>query len=171
MNTITFVKLSEEAQIPSKDPHNAGLDVYMCFQEDYRIIPPHHSVLIPTGLASIIPEDYYVQIQERGSSGTLGLKYNAGVIDASYRGEWFLSVSNTRDIPFLIIKKEVLEKMDIISKEIIMSTYIIYPYEKALFQAIIHKVHNDIEIVQGAVEELEKATTSRGTGCLGSTNK
>ena len=34
--TIHFAKINQNAIIPSKIKENAGMDVYCCFDEDYR---------------------------------------------------------------------------------------------------------------------------------------
>lgn len=171
MNKIQFAKVSPNAIIPSREEDNAGLDVYCCFQEDYMIVKSSETRLIPTGIASIIPKNYYIQIQERGSTGSKGVKYSAGVIDSSYRGEWFLALTNTNKKDLLIIKKEILSGINDIAKKIIEENYIIYPYEKALFQGILHKVHNAITTTEISLKELNKDTTKRGSGKLGSSGK
>ena len=171
MNNIKFAKVRENAIIPTREEYNAGLDVYCCFDEGYIIIEPNQTRLISTGIASAIPIDYYIQIQERGSSGSKGIKYSAGVIDSSYRGEWFLATTNTNKRPILIIKKEVLDDMCCVAREIIEKGYIIYPYEKALFQAIIHNVCNEISQEEISFDELSKIPSERGDGKLGSSGK
>ena len=103
-NKIYFAKVREGAKIPERDIWNAGIDIYPCFDEEYMIIPPHSTKLVPTGIASAIPVDYYIQIHERGSTGSKGIKYSAGVIDSSYRGEWFLATTNTNDKAVVICK-------------------------------------------------------------------
>ena len=83
MSKIYFAKVKENAVIPKREKWNAGMDIYPCFDEEYMIIMPGETVLVPTGIASAIDDDYYIQIQERGSSGSKGIKYSAGVIDSS----------------------------------------------------------------------------------------
>lgn len=167
---ISFAKIKPEAKIPSRESWNAGFDIYPCFDGDYIIIEPHSTVLIPTGLASVIPENYYVQIQERGSSGSRGIKYSAGVIDSSYRGEWFLATTNTNSKPVIITRLDI-DSMCPGAIELIKRAYIIYPYDKALFQGVVHKVHNDLSIEEISIEELRATPSERGTGKLGSSGK
>ena len=107
MDKIVFAKVKENAQIPARDSWNAGFDIYPCFEEESFIIEPHTTALVPTGIASAVPENYYIQIQERGSTGSKGIKYSAGVIDSSYRGEWFLATTNTNNKPILITKMDI----------------------------------------------------------------
>lgn len=170
MDKIYFAKVKENAVIPQREQWNAGLDIYPCFEEDYMIIPPHSTVLVPTGLASAIPENYYIQIYERGSTGSKGIKYGAGVIDSSYRGEWFLATTNTNDKPVIISKLD-MENMDKSIRELIENAYIIYPYKKALFQGVVHNVHNELTREEISYEELRSIPSQRGSGKLGSSGK
>ncbi len=167
---IYFAKLKEGAKIPDKELYNAGLDVYPCFDEDYMLIPPGETRLVPTGIASAIPENYYIQIEERGSSGSKGIKYSAGVIDSSYRGEWFLATTNTNK-KTVIISKLDLNSLPSSVKKLIEESFIIYPYEKALFQGIIHNVHNELERREISYAELKAIPSKRGEGRLGSSGK
>lgn len=170
MDKIYFAKVKENAIIPTREPYNAGLDIYPCFDEDYMIINPNETKLIPTGIASAIPVDYYIQIQERGSSGGKGIKYSAGVIDSSYRGEWFLATTNVNTKPILITKLDI-DKLDENVKNIINEGFVVYPYSKALFQAIVHCVHNEILREEIPFEKLLKIPSERGEGKLGSSGK
>ena len=170
MNSIFFAKLRKDAQIPDRSPENAGLDIYPCFSEDYMLIEPGQTVLVPTGIASAIPTDYYIQIEERGSSGSRGIKYSAGVIDSGYRGEWFLAATNTNRKPVIISKLD-LDSLPPSVKELIEKSFIIYPYEKALFQGVIHHVHNELDRKEISIEELRRIPSSRGEGRLGSSGK
>ncbi len=170
MNKIYFAKIREDAIIPSREEYNAGVDIYPCFEEDYMIIEPGETKLVPTGIASAIPLNYYIQIHERGSSGSKGIKYSAGVIDSSYRGEWFLATTNANKKPLLITKIDI-ESLNEPIKSIIKNGYIIYPYEKALFQGVVHCVHNEIERCEISYEDILKIPSKRGEGKLGSSGK
>ena len=133
---------------------------------------PHNTKLIPTGLKSIIPKNYYVQIQERGSTGSKGIKYSAGVIDSNYRGEWFLAITNTNDVPLVLYDGDLAE--DFPSQ--VLETWnkanaICYPLYKAIFQGVVHKVNEDIDIVEVDSYTILKDKTKRGTGKLGSSGK
>lgn len=166
---LYFTKLKENAKIPERQSNNAGMDVYVCFDGDYAIIEPRCTELLPTGIASAFDENYYIQIQERGSSGSKGIKYSAGVIDSGYRGEWFLAAYNANDKPVIILKAsaELSEK----AMEIINRGFVVYPYEKALFQAIVHKVHNELETKEISPQQLLAFSSERGSGKLGSSGK
>ena len=94
MNNIKFAKVRENAIIPTKRDEDAGFDLYVCFDEDYIMINPLETKLIPTGIAVAIPTDYYFQIEERGSTGSRGIKKSAGVIDSGYRNEIFVAITS-----------------------------------------------------------------------------
>ena len=153
MDKIVFAKVKDNAQIPARDSWNAGFDIYPCFEEESFIIEPHTTALVPTGIASAVPENYYIQIQERGSTGSKGIKYSAGVIDSSYRGEWFLATTNTNNKPILITKMDISSLPENV-KELIEKAYIVYPYTKALLNAIpiaSLKYRKKLEIIKGEV--------------------
>ena len=164
---IKFTKLREDAKLPVRELPNAGFDIYVCFDEDYRVIESHSTELLPTGIASVISKGMYMQVQERGSSGSKGIKYSAGVIDSNYRGEWFLAVTNTNTKPIIIIKDRVYNSLDDVAKGIINKGYVVYSYEKALFQGILHRVY-DVDVTEIKNEELLNEQTTRGVGKLGS---
>lgn len=98
MDTIKFAKVRENAIIPLKDVENAGYDIYGIFEgnnDENRIVKPHTTKLIPTGIACALPSKYYFQVEERGSTGSKGIKKSAGVIDSGYRGEIFIAITNS----------------------------------------------------------------------------
>lgn len=168
---ILFTKLKKGATIPTKTEDNAGYDIYPCFEEDGLVILPGETKLVPTGLGSVIPTGYYLQIQERGSSGSKGIKYSAGVIDSSYRGEWFLATTNTNKVPVVILKKACCTDLDDYINGILKNALIVYPYEKALFQAVLHSVHNEVSSKEITKKKFLSFTTDRGDGKLGSSGK
>lgn len=97
---IIFAKVKENAIIPSKEQENAGFDIYACWdgvEKKDKIIKPHTTKLIPTGIACALPINYYFQVEERGSTGSKGIKKSAGVVDSGYRGEIFVAISNVND--------------------------------------------------------------------------
>ena len=79
MNQILyFAKTKETAIIPSKREEDGAFDIYACFEDDYMVIAPHETKLIPTGLASAFSSDYVAILKERGSTGTKGMGQRAG---------------------------------------------------------------------------------------------
>jgi dUTP pyrophosphatase len=164
---ILFAKVKPNAIIPSKKRENAGYDIYACFDEDYVVIKPHETKMIPSGIASACSSDYYFQLFERGSTGTKGIGQRCGVIDSSFRGEWFIPITNHND-EFLIIRKKGVTNQEIFGE--IMPYIIDYPYEKALCQCVLLPVP-DVEIEEKTYEELLQIHSERGTGCIGSSGK
>lgn len=105
-NELYFAKVRSTAIIPTKEKENAGYDIYACFDEDYLVIPPHTTKLIPTGVASAISDKYYLGVADRSSTGKIGIKYSAGIIDSGYRGEIFIGITNTNNVSVIISKLE-----------------------------------------------------------------
>lgn len=158
-NTIEFATVKTGAKVPSKRSEDAGYDIYACFDEDYMTIMPHETKMIPTGLISAFSEDYVIVLKERGSTGSKGMGQRCGIIDSGYRGEWFVPITNHNDKPIYIAKNKNLE-----------TDGILYPYEKAICQALI------LPSSQGVVKEIPypdicNAKSERGAGALGSSNK
>ena len=194
-NDLYFAKVNPNAIIPTKEKENAGYDIYACFNKDFLVIPPHSTKLVPTGIASAISDKYYLGVAERGSTGKIGMKYSAGVIDSGYRAEIFIGLSNINDVPIVISKltREELEENygkigygetiymteeeyeDLIYledyEEYDNLTCIIYPYSKAIAQLIVHEVHNEVEPKEISYEELQSIPSKRGIGSLGSSGK
>lgn len=165
-NDLVFAKVRPDAIIPTKDDENAGFDIYACFDMDYMVIPAHKTVLIPTGIASAMTEKYYLNVAERGSTGSKGMKYSAGIIDSSYRGEIFIALSNVNTQNIYISKISMRELRDSYNKPIGM----VYPYEKAIAQLIVHEVKK-MNVSEIPYEELRAIPSKRGIGALGSSGK
>lgn len=162
---IYWAKTKEEAIIPTKNDENAGYDIYACIPNNkVCMIKPLQTVLVPTGIAAAVSDDYYLQVQERGSTGKLGMKYSAGVIDSSYRGEIFIAITNVSDKSIFIGNDDVLKKADNDSK----STK--YPINKAIAQLVLHNVPK-LKSKEITYDELKNIPSKRGTGKLGSSGK
>lgn len=171
---IKFAKCKEGAKIPTRKEGSAGLDVYACFEEEYIKIEPHKSKLIPTGIKSAIDPNFFVMIEERGSTGVKGMKKSAGVIDPDFRGEWWICIYNSNDKPLFISKinseeiyKELLKEYPSQNLE---ESIIVYPYEKAIAQAMILPVP-DLDVEEWTEEEIMSVPSLRGEGQLGSSGK
>ncbi|MGL5689201.1 MAG: dUTP diphosphatase [Bacteroidales bacterium] len=173
MDKILFAKLRDGATIPSKREEDGAFDVYACFDEDYMVLQPHETKMIPTGLCSAFSIDYVAILKERGSNGSKGIGQRAGVVDSGYRGEWFVPLTNHNNVPLVIAKKRV-DIWDISlaltgNKEI-TKDHILYPYEKAVCQCIMVEVPK-LTIQEATVEEIQAISSERGTGMLGSSGK
>jgi len=163
---VKFAKVRKDAIIPTKELENGGFDIYANFNEDYIEIAPHQTVMIPTGIASAFSNDYVAILKERGSTGTKGIAQRCGVIDAGFRGEWKVPITNTTDRLMVVIKKDKPHSTD----TNYVSNPIFYPYEKAICQALFLPVPKMI-ITQIHIEELKLIPSKRGDGMLGSSLK
>ena len=158
---IYFAKVKEEAIIPSKRIEDGAFDLYACFEDDYLLLDPHETKLVPTGVASAFSADYVAVIKERGSTGTKGIGQRCGVIDSGYRGEWFIPITN-HNLKALVIAKEKVAKH--------FEQAIVYPYEKAIAQCLMVVVPK-LQICEITQEALLKFESERGAGALGSSGK
>lgn len=163
---IRFAKVRPDAKIPSKRDEDAGYDLWPCFENDWIEIQPFESKLIPTGIASAIESNYAFIFRERGSTGTKNIKVNAGVIDSGFNGEWFVSIYNANKVPLFISKFGTTGEQSPITEH---PYAILYPYDKAIAQAILIQVPR-AEIEEVNYSEITNRNTERGTGQLGSTN-
>ena len=192
---VKFAKVKHDAIIPSKRDEDMGFDIYACFDEDYIMIKPHETKLIPTGIASSCEPDYGFLVFERGSTGSKGIARRCGVIDSGYRNEWFIGLTNTNSFKTLFITKlsveETIDKFiddwatkihnpankateDVLREEAkyyaIEDRDIFYPYSKAIAQALVIPVPKTV-VEEIPYEELQQITSERGMGALGSSNK
>ena len=178
---IKFAKVRPDAIIPSKRTEDMGYDIYACFDEDYMVINPHETRLIPTGIASACDTGYGFLLFERGSTGSKGIARRCGVIDSGYRNEWFVGLTNTTNNRLFIsklnkdelIKELCLDRENpidwhIAENEVLNS--IIYPYSKAIVQAIVTPVLETSE-QEMAYDDLKAIPSERGLGKLGSSLK
>ena len=160
--TVKFAKVRPTAIIPSKSVENAGFDIYANFEEENMVINPLETKLVPTGIASACDIDYYFQVEERGSTGSKGIKKSAGVIDSSYRGEIFIAITNCNNKPIVITKETDTDNLT--------DDYIVYPYSKAIAQLVLLPVPY-VEVEEYTYDELKQIPSTRGSGCLGSSGK
>ncbi len=186
---IKFAKVHPNAIIPSKRDEDMGFDIYACFDDDYMIINPHETKLIPTGIASVCNSDYGFLVFERGSTGSKGIARRCGVIDSGYRNEWFIGLTNTTNKTLYISKiskEEIIDRMynaddmskkwdgifgGIVSiKDNLENNIFVYPYSKAIAQALVVPVPKT-NVQEISYDELKAIESERGMGALGSSNK
>lgn len=182
--TIKFSKENERCIIPSKSNENAGYDLYADPELEIIFIEPLATAMVSTGIRSIIPEDYYAQIQERGSTGVKAMKYGAGVIDSSYRGIWNIVITNCSPKPLVIydetkiseddIVDSLIAKIGVLGKTIdrnkILDSLILYPMSKGIAQFVLLPVPKT-KIEEVTVNEILSNKTERMEGKLGSSGK
>jgi dUTP pyrophosphatase len=162
--TIYFARLYREAIIPSKWDEDAGYDIYGCWADENIVIQPHETLLLPAGIASAFPSSYVMILKERGSTGCIGISQRSGVIDSGYRGEWMVPVTNLNTKPLVITKEQNPETREIMSED-----YIVYPYSKAICQAILLEVPTSFtkEIPYDQLQAIPSKRQARGFGSSG----
>ena len=167
-NKVYFSKIKEKAIIPSKKLEDAGYDFYACFDEDYILFKPFETKLVPTGIAWASGKEFYLQIEERSSTGSKGLKKSAGVIDSGYRGEIKVVLYNANNKDLILSnlsEEELIEKYKIdLNKCVYISA------KKAICQGIIHKIQN-LNVEELSYQDLLKISSDRGVGGFGSSKK
>lgn len=182
-NEILWARINENVILPTKRDEDACYDIYAYFEEDYMIIYPHETKIIPTGLYVALNKKYKLELCERGSTGTKGIGQRSGQIDSGYRGLIGVPITNHNN-GILIISKLVREdgKVDEEAtnnlafkgkKEGKVSVpYGIgyYPYTKAITSGAIVEVPI-MESREISVEELKAIPSARGEGKLGSSGK
>lgn len=103
---LTFMKLSENAVIPTRATSGSvGLDIYACLEEDV-ILAPGEIKMIPTGLkAETDCNDVAMLIYPRSGLATkhgITLANCVGVVDSDFRGEWFIPLINHGKQSFIV---------------------------------------------------------------------
>lgn len=166
---VKFAKVKPNAIIPSKRDEDMGFDIYACFDEDYIVIAPHETKLIPTGIASSCDPEYGFLVFERGSTGSKGIARRCGVIDSGYRNEWFIGLTNTTNKVMFISKLSKSETYKNYYGEVMRDSFV-YPYTKAIAQALVVPVPK-VEVEELSYEELKSIKSERGMGALGSSQK
>lgn len=170
MTKIFFSRENESVILPSKRDTDAGYDLYVDPEYLNEVggvikINPNETVMIPTGIRSVIDSGYYAQIQERGSTGTKGMKYGAGVIDSNFRGVWNVVITNCSE-KTIAIMKDIEDGVE----GCCCNKLIKYPANKGIAQCVILPVPK-VEIEEISKEDLLKHESVRGEGLLGSSGK
>ena len=102
MTKIPIKRLREGAIFPTyATPSSAGADLYACLNEAVNI-EPHQTKMIPLGFSLAIPEGWVGLIFARSgiaSKRDLAPANKVGVVDADYRGEWWIPLHNHGDQP------------------------------------------------------------------------
>ena len=98
MNTVKFIKLDENAIVPSYGSEcAAGADLYACNGGEDIKINPGETVIVHTGIAMEIPDGYAGMIFARSGIALkrgLAPANKVGVIDSDYRGEIMVALHN-----------------------------------------------------------------------------
>lgn len=167
-NNLFWAKAHPDTIIPTKSNEDAGYDIYARFDEPYIIIEPNETKMIPTDLHCAFPSGYAMILKERGSTGTKGMGGRSGVIDSGFRGKIFVPITNHNNTPLAIVKDKTYAKNTFLAK--ILGEYTMYPYEKAICQAVMQEVPK-LQSQEITLDELLTIDSERGQGMLGDSGK
>jgi len=144
---VKVTKTKPNSQLPTWGSMNAaGADLYACLSDEQMpmiTINPGQTVMVSVGIKTEFTPGFAALIHARSGLATkkgLAPANKVGVIDADYRGEWFVALHNHSNLPQVIEDGERIAQV--------------------LFQEVEHP-----EFVE--VEELSE--TERGEGGFGST--
>lgn len=114
-------KIHPDAKLPTRACEgDAGLDLYA--MED-RVVAPRERVLIGTGIALGIPHGSVGLIWDKsGIASKSGMKVMGGVIDAGYRGEVKVVLTNLGENSYLVhigdkIAQILIQKVELLPVE------------------------------------------------------
>jgi dUTP pyrophosphatase len=102
--------------------HAAGMDVCAAVKEPI-VLAPGETKLIPTGLAIAVPPGYEAQIRPRSGLAlkkSISIMNAPGTIDADYRGEVGIILTNFGKEPFTVNRGERICQM--IIAPVVMAT-------------------------------------------------
>ena len=115
--TLQIQRVRAGAALPERaTPDSAGLDLRACTDAETCILPGETAVL-PTGLAVALPEGSVGLVF--GRSG-LGIRHGivpanaVGVIDADYRGEIMVGLTNHAAEPYIIVPGDRIAQLVIL---------------------------------------------------------
>ena len=114
MVKVLFKRLNQKAKLPSyKTSGSSGMDLMACVDEPITI-KPNESMLIPTGIAIVIPEDTEVQIRPRSglaAKSSISVLNTPGTIDSDYRGELKIILFNHSKDEFTVNDEDRVAQM------------------------------------------------------------
>jgi dUTP diphosphatase len=100
---------TEDLPLPKyMSEHAAGMDVYAAVKEDV-VLGSGETKLIPTGMSMEVPNGYEVQVRPRSGLAlkhSISLMNSPGTIDADYRGELGIILSNFGKEDFIVKRGE-----------------------------------------------------------------
>jgi dUTP pyrophosphatase len=145
---VQITRITEAARdlpLPSyATQHSAGMDLRAAVESELTI-RPGETALVPTGFAIALPEGYEAQIRPRSGLAIkhqVGILNSPGTIDADYRGEVKIILTNFGQNDFVIRRGDRIAQM------------VLAPYVQASWK------------VEETLEE-----TVRGSGGFGHTGK
>ena len=117
MTNIPVKKLRDNAILPTyATVSSAGADLYACLEAPVTL-EPQETKMIPLGYSVAIPEGWVGLIFARSglaSKRDLAPANKVGVVDADYRGEWFIPLHNHGSRPQSIQPGERIAQLVIV---------------------------------------------------------
>ena len=124
--------------------NSAGMDLYAALDEELAV-QPGETVLVPTGFAIALPEGYEAQVRPRSGLAIkhqIGILNSPGTIDADYRGEVRVILTNFGKNDFVIRRGDRIAQL------------VVAPYTRVVWE-----------------EQEFLSETTRGTGGFGHTGR
>lgn len=124
--------------------HSAGMDICAALDGDL-VVKPGETVLVPTGFAIAIPEGYEAQVRPRSGLAIkhqVGILNSPGTIDADYRGEVRVILTNFGKSNFIIRRGDRIAQL------------VVAPYSRVVWE-----------------EQQSLSETTRGDGGFGHTGR
>jgi dUTP pyrophosphatase len=114
--SITRLDPAATADVPLPQyatAHAAGMDICAAVTQD-TVLAPGASVLIPTGFAIALPEGHEAQVRPRSGLAIkhqIGILNAPGTIDADYRGEVKVILTNFGSSDFVVRRGDRIAQM------------------------------------------------------------
>ena len=109
---VKATKTKPNAQLPTWGSVNAaGADLYACLSDEqmpFVEINPGETVMVSVGIKTEFAPGYVALIHARSGLATkcgIAPANKVGVIDADYRGEWFVALHNHSNETFILEDK------------------------------------------------------------------
>lgn len=109
-DNLQFTKIRDVKSPVRGTTGSAGLDLFTPNELDYTI-NPGESVLIPSGLKVLIPDNHVGYLKNKSSIACNGLILGACVIDNDYRGEILINLHNISNNPICIEKNKKITQL------------------------------------------------------------
>jgi dUTP pyrophosphatase len=104
---VQIIRVDETSDLPLPayaTEHSAGMDLCAAVNDDV-VLAPGSTTLIPTGFAIALPEGYEAQVRPRSGLAIkhqVGIMNSPGTIDADYRGEVKVILTNFGRSEFIV---------------------------------------------------------------------
>ncbi len=107
--TIRVKKLFPDVRVPLyAHPGDAGLDV---FSREQVMMKPGDRHVFHLGFSAELPRGSVALVWDKSGFGVKGVKVMGGVIDASFRGEWAVTLQNLTKKGFRVQKGDKIAQV------------------------------------------------------------